>query len=730
MRISELPQLPSSAKESLQNHGIKDLNPAQDAAVSAGLLSGKSLVVCAPTASGKTLIAELAFLNIILNQKKKAIYLVPLKALGSEKYRDFKEKYNALGIKVALSMGDYDSREAKLADNDIIIATSEKMDSLLRHKADWVRDVGLLIVDEIHLLGDMTRGPTLEVVIARMRALSEFQILGLSATISNADEIAGWLGAELVKSDYRPVKLSRGILSGSKVEMENSETIRLPDGEDSLSSLTKHVLSRGKQALIFVNSRPSAESQAEKLIGVVRLNEKEISEKILNVLEHPTQQCKKLARCVSGGVAFHHAGLLSKQKELVEEGFKSGKIKIIAATPTLAVGVNLPSTYVVIRDTFRFQMGYGMRPLPVMEVEQMSGRAGRPRYDTEGYAFVFAKSNLEAKKHFDHYLCGKPEKVFSQLGLEPALRMHVLSVIATGDAESEDDVIIFLDKTFYAYQFSDMGGIKRTVKMILEGIMESGLITLVPLHQRSGTNRQSMSVGIKATELGRRVAELYIDPDTANMFLQGIKKLSPKHPAISYFHLAAYAREMRPLLRAKSIDADTIFLNIAKIASQLVVSEEYLYDEEEMLSSVKSALLLEAWANEYDEEAIMEMFGVTPGELHAKFTNADWIIYSLQQLCDALSRSDISPKLSELRTRLKYGVKAELLDLVRIRGIGRVKARKLFRLGAKNIEDIGKIPNEELEKVVGQKMAKRLKENAMQGIEEMPVDVEDVGEIV
>ncbi len=200
------------------NEGIKELRPAQEKAVLKGLLDKKNLLVCTPTASGKTLIAELAMLNRILNEHVKAVYIVPLKALANEKFKEFKRKYNHL-IKIALSIGDFDSNDAYLMDYDLIITTSEKFDSLIRHKAPWLAMVKVVVVDEIHLLNDVSRGPTLEMVITILNhLLKEVQIIGLSATIGNPKDLAKWLKAELVIDNWRPVKLKKGILLNNKIE--------------------------------------------------------------------------------------------------------------------------------------------------------------------------------------------------------------------------------------------------------------------------------------------------------------------------------------------------------------------------------------------------------------------------------------------------------------------------------------------------------------------------------
>ena len=202
--------LTAQAKDFLARVEVAQLRPAQEKAVSAGVLRGESVLVCTPTASGKTLVAELAMLEAVAKDKK-ALYVVPLKALGSEKYRSFSER---LGCRVALSVSDFDSSDTRLGEFDVIIATAEKLDSLLRHHAPWISRVGCVVVDEIHLLNDASRGPTLEVLLTMLRRLIKPQVVGLSATIGNPQELANWLGATLVEDDWRPVRLDKGVLVG------------------------------------------------------------------------------------------------------------------------------------------------------------------------------------------------------------------------------------------------------------------------------------------------------------------------------------------------------------------------------------------------------------------------------------------------------------------------------------------------------------------------------------
>ncbi|MFA6089523.1 MAG: DEAD/DEAH box helicase [Candidatus Woesearchaeota archaeon] len=196
-----------------------ELRPAQKKSIEAGLFDRKNILVCTPTGSGKTQVAEFAMLNYFFENLGKTMYVVPLKALASEKFNDFKNKYEKIGLKVGMSIGDLDNEEPYLSNYDVIITTSEKLDSMIRHKLVWIHDVKLLIIDEIHLLNDSTRGPTLEMVITMLRKLiPKMQIIGLSATIGNPSDLADWLNAKLVLDNFRPCPLKEGIYFDGKLE--------------------------------------------------------------------------------------------------------------------------------------------------------------------------------------------------------------------------------------------------------------------------------------------------------------------------------------------------------------------------------------------------------------------------------------------------------------------------------------------------------------------------------
>ncbi|HZX34704.1 MAG TPA: DEAD/DEAH box helicase, partial [archaeon] len=340
-------------------NNFASFNPMQEKAIKAGVLE-KSLIVSSPTASGKTILAEIAALNSVLNKGKKVVYTCPLRALASEHFNDFKTKHSqAHSIKAVLSTGDFDSSGSYLSNKDVIFTTYERLNSLITHKAEWLGQIGLLVVDEIHVLGS-DRGPALEMLVTKLRFLNkEMQILGLSATIPNAKELAEWLGAVLVESDFRPVKLKEGILLESSLFFGSSKQELIPE-KDSVSTVALDTLEKGKQALIFTNTRKASESHAKKLAPIVsrRLSAEEkkalekASEKALNALEQPTTQCRAIASLIKDGVCFHNAGLLQKQREIIEELFRKNLLKFICSTPTLAAGINMPAFRVVITSPY------------------------------------------------------------------------------------------------------------------------------------------------------------------------------------------------------------------------------------------------------------------------------------------------------------------------------------------------------------------------------------------
>ncbi len=676
---------------------FEELRPPQKKAIEKGLLDGKNIVVAAPTGSGKTLVAKIAIVNNLL-KGKKAIYIVPLKALAIEKFKEFKDEVK--WAKTAISIGDLDSSDPWLKDYDIIIVTSEKMDSLIRHGANWIRDVGTVVIDEIHLIGETERGPTLELLITELREICKAQFIGLSATINNAEEIAKWLNAELVKSDYRPIKLKEGVYYDGEIKFKESTEAIQNTYDDPVIDLTIDTLKMNKQALFFFMSRRNAEAGAKKLKQFVKKylskEEKEyleiLSNEVLHVLEKPTKQCEKLAEVVKCGVAFHHAGLVNKQRELIENAFRERKLKVICATPTLALGVNLPTFRAIVRDLKRYSEHFGADWIPVLEWKQMIGRAGRPGLEKYGEGIAVAKTPSEVDLIMKKYVLGKPEDIYSKLSSEPALRTSLLGLIGTmifnrRDAEE------FFSKTFFAFQYGERKKIMRKVNDMIDLLIELNFV-----NERNG---------LKLTKIGKRVAELYLDPLSADWIIQKLEE-NKKNP-LFYLMVISKTYEMRPWPQLKRNEFFEIQSEINSKKKLLPkIPDPWDFDYEEYIRAYKLARILFDWINEKTEEEILEKYNETPGRLYSKLTIADWLLYSASELARLLNKKEHFREINKLRIRLKYGVKEELVELVQIEGIGRVKARKLYKAGIKSIADLRKTPLEKLKKILGPKTAEKV----------------------
>ena len=486
---------------------ITEFYPPQAEGIESGLTGG-NLMLSIPTASGKSAVAYVCMLQKILNNEgSKGIYVVPLKALAKEKFVEISALCEELDLKSSLAVGDRGSEVGSLQDWDILVCTSERLDSLIRSKQDFLDTVGCLVIDEFHLIDDHGRGPTLEIIISRARHENpNCQIIALSATVGNANKVAEWLDAKLVTSEWRPVELRSGTFSDLILKIhrvDSKNLVKLPNPRavagnpnHGLRALISDTLSENGQALVFVNSRASAQKEARELskhlIRETKKKEGISTEKIslwqgvstkLVAADENTSMGKALSDCVAGGVGFHHAGLSPRQRDIVEEAFKEGVLVALVATPTLAQGVNLPSRRVIVRDHRRWNStAGGSLPIRAMEIRQMMGRAGRPGYDPHGEGIVIAKNPKEEQFIVDRYILGTVEPVTSRLATiqsagardDPALLTHMLALIATGGIDNRYSLSKFLSKTFLASTIPKEGleeRIDRSIGWLVENEM-------------------------------------------------------------------------------------------------------------------------------------------------------------------------------------------------------------------------------------------------------------------
>ena len=678
MNISDLP-IPDIVKEKLMEEGITKLYPPQIQAIDKGLLKGNNLVVAIPTASGKTLVAIIACIKNLTDTGLKTLYLSPLRALAYEKYVEFKNYLDPLNKRTILLTGDYDAEDTSAKYADVIIATNEKIDSAIRHQANWLNKIGLIVSDEIHLINDSSRGPTLEVVLALLRKVTDAQLLALSATIHNADQIARWLEAELVSSDWRPVELKEGVLYDKTIVYGDGTELTIPlKYKDSFNNLVSYILSKKNQALIFVTTRNMAESTAKKLASSVgkTLTKQDLeklnlaSSEILSTGEQ-TKQSRGLAQLIRQGVSYHHAGLNSSQRRIVEKNFIKGNIKILSATPTLAAGINTPARYVIIKSIYRYDVTLGSYPIPVLEYKQQAGRAGRPQFDNQGDAILIAKNEYDATSLYQTYITADTEDIESRIATEPALRKIVLGQIATENTQTMDELQDFIGQTFYGYQ-QDSASLSSILKDVIKFLRKEGLISIDPDY-------------LIATGFGKRVSQLYIDPLSAIVIRDGLVNANVKAKNfltdISYLHLVCSTPDVRWITIRKDEQIDVINYITNHEEEFLTEAPQTSFDLELFMSRVKTSLILQDWIKETPEEIILDRYNVGSGDIYMVVSNAEWLLYAASELAKLLNYNEISTSISALHNRVVNGIKSELLDLVAIPNIGRVRARILYDKG-------------------------------------------------
>lgn len=455
---------------------------------------------------------------------------------------------------------------------------------------------------------------------------------------------------------------------------------------DPVLEVALDTLDKKKQALVFVNTKRSAEKVAEDISKKLELDKEgvRLGDKVRKVLSRPTVQCERLSKCVRKAVAFHHAGLHSEQKSLVEDAFREGRIRIICCTPTLAAGLDLPAFRAIIRDVRRFT-GRGMSEIPVLEYLQMAGRAGRPKFDEWGEAVVIASSEAEKDAVVERYLNGQPESIFSKLAVEPVLRSSVLSLISTRLVRSAEEMYEFFSQTLWAHQFKDLEVLNDRLDRTVSQLEEWGFLD-----------------GFRATKVGKRVAELYIDPYSAFKIITGLKR-AHETTAFSWAHLVCCCLELRPLLRVRTREYDDLQEMVAKWAPYFLEHEPSMFEPEyeDWLCAVKTAWMFDEWMDEKDEQWLLEHFDVRPGELHGKLDTADWLLYAAIELAKVVGLPEKVKLVAAARKRLQYGVREELLPVLRVKYVGRVRARKLFSAGIRSPVDVRDASFEKLSALLG-----------------------------
>lgn len=666
---------------------IKKFNPAQKAVIESGYLEDKSnYIISIPTASGKTVLGILPALKTILNGGK-AVYAAPLLSIQNEKVKEFKA-FEEHGIKV----GKHPSN------SDLSVMVFESFDALTRFSWNVLREVDTLIIDEFHMIGEYSRGPTLESAITRAKIINpSLRIIALSATLKNIDEIEQWLDGKTVEHNYRPVPLNKEVLDAEMFNTKNKN--------DVIVKIVEKAIEDNSQALSFVSTRRFTESLAtyvakkidKKTTKEQKQKFKQVADKLLEVPKKkgslPTTTCLKLAEAAEKGVVFHHAGLFNEQKEIIEDEFRKGNILMITATPSLMYGVNLPSKYVVIRDHTRWTSN-GPASIPVFDYEQMSGRAGRPQYDDVGYSYLVAKTMDEAFDLEARYVNGEIELTNSKLiDNKDAIYKQIIAQIASSLSKNLDDLNDFFGKTLYGFQMKNNPSMSMFAQDSLNWELESALEFLL----QNGIIRATPE-GLKTTDFGNLIAKSNYAVETAVKIKEYVSTMEKLNPAEMIYALAETPD--LPLISFKG--------RKSKDPVRDKLSECGLFAVDIGNPEATTVSLIE-WIDERNEYEIENAYNVYSASTRRSAYEASRLVKFAKNTLEVLGNYSNLKDMDYLSARLYYGVKEDIIPLVvGVKRLGRKRARLLMKTFGDNLSEASE---KDLQKVegIGPKLAGKVK---------------------
>ena len=645
-------------------------NAMQSEALPALLDSEDNVVVSAPTASGKTAIAEVAICET-LKQDGTALFLAPLRALTNEKEREW-ERFEDLGYSVYVVTGERDLNPRRAERADILVMTPEKADSATRkhdsRRYSFVTDVDCCVIDEVHLLDSERRGSVLEVTISRLRRLCDARVVALSATMPNIEDVADWLDAPesstfAFDESYRPVPLEADVATYSHGENAFADKYRRL--YRALDLAEPHVREDG-QALVFVSSRQDTVQAAKKTRD--ELVERDVPIGARGEYDFHTDAAElsndTLRQSVLDGVGFHHAGLSREDKNLVEQWFREGKIQVLFSTSTLAWGVNLPARCVVIRDTKLHDPLEGEVDMSPLDVLQMLGRAGRPGYDDQGYAWVVCDRSdtdryrelLEDGKTIESRLADLPDGGADGRSASD-LAVHLNAEIALGTVTDIDGAMDWLETTFYYVRAQRASGYaedhRERVSAALEWLVDRGFV-------------ETDGLSVDPSPLGRLASKFYLRLETARQFAD--------------------------LAERDDLDTLDVLRTIASTPEFQSVSARS--DEDDAVDAVLGQRGTDMDAGPRKVLAILRagMDGNMPGALKSDAwvirQNALRLFAALRAIVDRFGTPEAANLVSRVEARVDHGVSGDAVGLTTIEGVGSGRAKTLAAAGFRTSADV------------------------------------------
>ena len=740
--------LPSSVQESYKEKGITSMFPWQVECLMVNdgkVLEGGNLVYSAPTSAGKTLVAEMLMMKRVFETGKKALLILPFVSLAREKMFHLQSLLREAGLRVEGFMGSQ-SPAGGLKTTDIGVATIEKANSLVNRLMEegQLESIGCVVVDELHMLGDKSRGYLLELLLTKILYVSgsSVQIIGMSATLPNLSDLSTWLKASLYTTTFRPVPLTEMVKIGTTLLDTNLQPVGAVLPPISISNDTEHITWLCLETILETHSvllfcpikswveklaetlandffqigRPDPHDQDHVSMSIRAKLQGELSgEKLGEVIEQlrrcPAGLDPSMAKVLRVGVAFHHAGLTTDERDIVEAGFKSGVVRVLVATSTLSSGVNLPARRVILRCP----LTYNGQLMDKLQYKQMVGRAGRKGVDTKGESIMICKP--AEKERVGELVQGCAEPVLSCLAgggsaLAGSMKRAILEVIVSGAATTREDVERYAGCTLLAAQLQNTG----EGNIILECVefLESG--EFIKQQEVSG------SVRYVATRLGLACLASSLSPDEGLSVFSELRKARRQFVLenelhIIYLIVPIYAAVSWPKLDWMGFLTmwEGLSEDMRRVGSIVGVEERWMVramrgtlrmtDQEQRRSLAihqrfYTALALHDLVHEMPLAAVATKYGATKGMLQGLQQAASTFAGMVTVFSAKLGWNNMELLVGQFQDRLEFGVQRELIELCRLASMDGARARMLFDAGLETVAALAAAKVEDVENVL------------------------------
>ncbi|KAI3353239.1 hypothetical protein L3Q82_019782, partial [Scortum barcoo] len=728
--------LPKPVLERYQKHGVTHMFEWQAQCLSVGrVLQGGNLVYSAPTSAGKTLVSELLMLKRVLETKRKALFILPFVSVAKEKMHYLQSVFEEVGVRVEGYMGSTSAAGGFTA-LDVAVCTIEKANSLINRliEEDNMGLLGMVVVDELHMVGDSGRGYLLELLLTKIcyiaqkqntsGSLSEgVQIIGMSATLPNLSLLASWLGAELYQTDYRPVPLQEHLKVGCNIYDKSlsvvcqfTPALSVKGDDDHIVSLCYETAREGRSVLLFCPSKNWCEKLADSIAREfynlrhsgcqrdaepqpVLLDQEGLVDVVAQLRRTPAGLDPILQRTVPLGVAFHHAGLTFDERDVLEGAFRQGMVRVLAATSTLSSGVNLPARRVIIRTPT-----FNGRLLDALTYKQMAGRAGRKGVDTTGESVLVCKE-AERQKGIS-LLKGALQPISSCLvrregeGVTTSMLRAILEIIVGGVASTPQDVRLYASCSLLAASMkcddkkeSSEETNKGAIEACVEWLMDNEFISI----QKDGQGFKSklkLQVPLPPTH------QTQISP-VFKMLSPQITPLYAEWTTIDWYQFFCLWEQLPSSMKrvAELVGVQEGFL-ARSVSGKLVAKTEKQRRQMAVHKRFFTTLVLQDLVNEVPLGTVASKYNCNRGQLQSLQQSASTYAGMVTVFCKRLGWHNMELLLSQYQTRLSFGVQRELVDLVRVSLLNAARARTLYAQGLCTVAELARATVADVEKAL------------------------------